>query len=150
MSTEYRFLVTDVATRMQDENDRLEATHFEASIKWEKEKKNLTLECERLKKQMLELKYQTEACLLEQRNLEGALSEQKHEEVEQIELRLKSERRLQLMQVELRKHEDQKQQMLKQLSKFEMQALDAKVDNEILTSRINEMGVTIYNLEKDL
>jgi hypothetical protein len=54
------------------------------------------------------------------------------------------------MQVELRKHEDQKQQMLKQLSKFEMQALDAKVDNEILTSRINEMGVTIYNLEKDL
>ena len=75
MSTEYRFLVTDVATRMQDENDRLEATHFEASIKWEKEKKNLTLECERLRKQMLELKYQTEACLLEQRNLEGALSE---------------------------------------------------------------------------
>lgn len=57
MSTEYRFLVSEVATRMQDENDRLEATHFEAGLKWEKEKKNLTQECEHLKKQMLELKY---------------------------------------------------------------------------------------------
>lgn len=40
--------------------------------------------------------------------------------------------------------------MLKQLSKFEMQALDAKVDNEILISKINEMTVKILNLEKDL
>ena len=40
--------------------------------------------------------------------------------------------------------------MLKQLSKFEMQALDAKVDNEILISQINEMTVRIFNLEKDL
>ncbi len=40
--------------------------------------------------------------------------------------------------------------MLKQLSKFEMQALDANVDNEILISQINEMTVRIFNLEKDL
>ncbi len=43
---------------------------------------------------MLELKYQTDACLLEQRNLEGVIAEQKQEDVEQIELRLKSERRM--------------------------------------------------------
>ena len=40
--------------------------------------------------------------------------------------------------------------MLKQLSKFEMQALDVKVDNEMLISKINEMTVRIFNLEKDL
>ena len=40
--------------------------------------------------------------------------------------------------------------MLKQLSKFEMQTLDAKVDNEMLISQINEMTVRIFNLEKDL
>ena len=108
MSTDYHFLITEVATRMQEENDRLEASHFEASLRWEKEKRNMTLECERLKKQMLELKYQTDACLLEQRNLEGVIAEQKQEEVEQIELRLKSERRMQMLQVEFRKNEDQK------------------------------------------
>jgi len=67
----------------------------------------MTLECERLKKQMLELKYQTDACLLEQRNLEGVIADQKKEEVELIELRLKSERRMQTLQVEFRKNEDQ-------------------------------------------
>jgi len=40
--------------------------------------------------------------------------------------------------------------MLKQLSKFEMQALDTKFDNELLQNKINEMTVKIFNLEKDL
>jgi hypothetical protein len=36
------------------------------------------------------------------------------------------------------------------MAKFEMEALDAKVDNEVLTRQISDMGVKIYKLEKDL
>lgn len=57
---------------------------------------------------------------------------------------------MQMMQIELRKNEDQRHQMLKQLSRFEMEALDAKDDNEVLMRRISDMDVKVFNLEKDL
>jgi hypothetical protein len=57
---------------------------------------------------------------------------------------------MQQMQLELRKNEEQAQQMLKQLSKFEINALDVKAENEILVNRASDLEVTIKNLEKDL
>ena len=43
---------------------------------------------------MLDLKYQTDACLMEQQNLEGQIADHKKEETDIIELRIKSERRM--------------------------------------------------------
>jgi hypothetical protein len=82
VSTEYRFLVAEVAKRMEEDNEKLEKKHFQETIQWETEKHNLNLGVDRLKKMMLDLKYQTDACLLEQRNLEGIISETKADEFE--------------------------------------------------------------------